>query len=279
MGLTAAELTPSLGAELKIDAQCLVEGTHAREIRDLLVRRGVIVVRDIHLSDDQQRTFTRTIGDLRLGTFTKEGEQGMMKVTMDRKQNPEYADFFPGTFFWHIDGTYEAVPPFATVIAPRVLSLDGGQTEFANAYAAFEDLPREEQAFLSSLRVVHTMQATMFDAVPEATTKDFEVWLRYPKPIYPLVWGHKSGRKSLVLSNSASHIVGFHPAESRELLDRLTAHATQRKYVYRHEWNMGDLLVWDNTGTMHRARPYDPASGRILHRFTLNGEEPITAVS
>jgi alpha-ketoglutarate-dependent taurine dioxygenase len=76
MGLTAIELTPSIGAELKIDAKSLVEGSYASEIRDLLVRRGVIVVRDIHLSDDQQRTFTRTIGDLRLGTFTKEGEQG-----------------------------------------------------------------------------------------------------------------------------------------------------------------------------------------------------------
>jgi alpha-ketoglutarate-dependent taurine dioxygenase len=275
--LEAIDLKPKIGSELRVDAKSLLAGSHAREIRELLVRRGVIIVRGIDLNDDQQRTFTRSLGDLRLGSVRKEGEEGLMKVTMDKKVNPEYAQFFPGTFFWHMDGTYDAVPPFATVLTPRVLSREGGQTEFANTYAAFEDLPADEQKYLQTLQVVHTMQAALFPAFPDATLNEVQTWFTYPKRTHPLVWQHKSGRKSLVLSTSASHILGMHPADSRALLDRLIAHATQERYVYRHEWRMGDLLMWDNTGSMHRVRPYEASCGRELHRFTLNGEEPITA--
>jgi alpha-ketoglutarate-dependent taurine dioxygenase len=277
MGLKATALTPKIGSELTADPAALLSGEHAQEIRDLLVERGVVIVRDAHLDDSQQRNFTRTLGDLRTGTFTKEGDEGLMAVTMDKTENPAYAEFFPGTFFWHLDGTYEAVPPFATVLAPRVLSTEGGQTEFANTYAAFEDLPEDEQQYLETLKVVHTMVATMAEAVPDAGLEQFKLWLSYPQPTYPLVWHHKTGRKSLVLSKSSSHVVGLHPADSRALLDRLLAHATQDQYVYRHSWRMGDLLIWDNTGTIHRVRPYDKNSGRRLHRFTLNGEEPLAA--
>jgi alpha-ketoglutarate-dependent taurine dioxygenase len=277
MGFTATDLTPNIGSQLTVDAATLLGGSHAKDIRDLLVRRGVLIVRGIHFDDNQQRAFTRTLGDLRLGNFTKEGDEGLMKVTMEKTENPTYADFFPGTFFWHLDGNYEPVPPFATTLTPRVLSSEGGQTEFANTYAAFEALPKAEQAHLETLKVVHTMQAQMLDAVPDAGLESFALWLRYPQPTYPLVWRHKSGRKSLVLGKSASHVVGMHPADSRELLDRLTAHATQDQFVYRHQWQMGDLLVWDNTGTVHRVRPYDESSGRRLHRFTLNGEETLAA--
>ena len=277
MALVAIDLEPRIGSELKADAETLLEGSHTQEIRELLVKRGVIIARGIDLDDPQQRGFTRSLGDLRLGTVRKEGEEGLMKVTMDKKVNPEYAEFFPGTFFWHMDGTYDAVPPFATVLTPRVLSSEGGQTEFANTYAAFEDLPKDEQRYLQTLQVVHTMQAALFAAFPQATVQDVQTWFSYPRRTHPLVWQHKSGRKSLVLSTSASYIVGMHPADSRALLDRLMAHATQQQFVYRHQWRMGDLLIWDNTGTMHRVRPYDANCGRELHRFTLNGEEPIMA--
>jgi alpha-ketoglutarate-dependent taurine dioxygenase len=94
---------------------------------------------------------------------------------------------------------------------------------------------------------------------------------------HPLIWRHHTGRKSLLLSTSASHIAGMHPAESHALLRRLMDWATQPQYVYRHSWQMNDLLMWDNTGTMHRVLPYDVACGRRLHRFTLEGVEPVMA--
>ncbi|MFT3968570.1 MAG: TauD/TfdA family dioxygenase, partial [Sphingobium sp.] len=272
--LSATDLCPRIGSQVAIGISDLLDGRHAGALRDLLVRRGVLVVRGIGLDDDQLRAFARTMGDLRLGTVKKEGEEGLMRVTMDEKENPDYARFFFGSQLWHMDGTYEEVPPFATMLTPRVLSASGGDTLFANNYAAWEDLPDEEKARLDGLEVVHTMQAALFPAKRDCTPEEFALWSGYPARRHPLVWHHRSGRRSLVLSTSASHVVGMDPTESHDLLQRLMAHATQPRYVYRHQWRMGDLLMWDNTGTMHRVLPFDAANGRRLHRCTLNGEEP-----
>ena len=219
------------------------------------------------------------MGDLRLGTVKKEGDEGLMKVTMDKKENPEYAQFFFGSQLWHMDGTYEERPPFATMLTPRILSTEGGDTLFANNYAAYEALAADERAFLDTLTVVHSMQAALFPAKRDCTPEEFAMWCAYPRREHPLVWQHKSGRKSLVLSTSGSHIVGMQAADSHDLLQRLMRHATQPRFVYRHKWRMGDLLMWDNTGTMHRVLPFDEGSGRRLHRCTLNGEEPIMATA
>ncbi len=275
--LTSIALTPRTGAEVKISREALLSGSHSQALRALLVARGVLVVRDLHLTDAEQRGFARTMGDLRLGTVKKEGDEGLQKVTLDETENPDYARFFFGSQLWHMDGTYEEVPPFATILTPRVLSNTGGDTEFTNNYAAYEDLPDSEKPFLDTLLVAHSMQAALFPAKPDCSPEEFALWCGYPVRRHPLVWRHKSGRKSLVLSTSASHIIGMHPTESRDLLNRLMAHATAPQYIYRHKWRMGDMLMWDNTGTMHRVLPFDARSGRRLHRFTLNGEEPVTA--
>lgn len=279
MTIKSAPLTPHTGSEMFLSREDLLSGSYSADIRELLVQRGVVIVRGANLSDDDQRALARSLGDLRLGTVKQEGEEGLMKVTFDEKVNPEYAKFFFGSQLWHMDGTYEEVPPFATLLTPRVLSETGGQTEFTSNYAAYEDLPDDQKAQIDTLKVVHTMQAALFPGKPDCTVEEFALWHSYPNREHPLVWHHKSGRKSLVLSTSGSHIVGMHPAESHDLLAGLMRHATQDKYVYRHTWQMGDLLIWDNTGTMHRVLPFPPDSGRQLHRFTLNGEEPVSAVA
>jgi alpha-ketoglutarate-dependent taurine dioxygenase len=270
-------LTPRIGTEIRTDLKTLLSGDVSQKIRDLLVQRGVIVARDLPLTDEQQCVFAQTLGTVRLGTVKTEGERGLMKVTHDKKENATYAEFFTGTFFWHFDGPYEAIPPFASVLTPRVLSKSGGQTEFANTYAAYEDLQAADKAYYETLQVVHTMQSAMWHSYEDVTEAQFALWRSYPARTHPLVWRHRSGRKSLVLATSASRILGLHLAESLDLLQRLMAWVTRPEYVYRHQWRMNDLLIWDNTGTMHRATPYDTASGRRLHRFTLDGEEPITA--
>jgi alpha-ketoglutarate-dependent taurine dioxygenase len=165
------------------------------------------------------------------------------------------------------------------LFTPFRLSKTGGDTLFANTYAAYEDLPKPEQARLSRLRVVHSMQAALFPAMRDCTPEQFAVWNSYPLRSHPLVWQHRSGRKSLVLSTSCSHIEHMHPAESHDLIEQLLRHATQDHYIYRHHWTMGDLVIWDNTGAMHRVAPFDRESGREFHRCTLNGEEPIRAAA
>ncbi len=265
--MQSIELSPRIGSQVIIEPSELLAGTHAAEIRELLIKRGVVVMRGMDFNDEQLRTFTSSIGDIRQGGLYEEETQGMLKIK-----------HIPGSYFWHIDGAYTAMPPFATVLAPRVIPPEGGNTEFVNTYAAFEDLPADEQEYLSTLEVVHTMKAAMNYAIPEPTVEHFQTWQGH-RGIRPLVWQHKSGRKSLVLGATASHIVDMHFSDSHDLLTRLLAHTTQEKYRYAHVWQMGDIAIWDNTGTMHRVRPYDLNIARLMHRFTIEGVEPITAVS
>jgi alpha-ketoglutarate-dependent taurine dioxygenase len=285
MALDTIDIAPRIGSELRIGKADLVGGAHAGEIRELLVARGAILIRDLHLNDEELRTVARSLGDLRIGGAKRgadgktlnEGEEGVLKVSLDPEVNPEYARLLFGNLLWHMDGTYEAVPPFATLFTPYRLSQQGGDTMFASTYAAFEDLPADEQEWLGTLRVVHTMQAALFPAKRDCSPEEFALWSSYPQRSHPLVWQHKSGRRSLVLSTSAAYVEGMHPAESHDLLQRLMLHATQGQYTYRHQWRLGDLAIWDNTGVMHRAMPFEAGSAREFHRCTLNGEEAITA--
>ncbi len=279
-------LTPRIGSQLDIGRDELLSGDYAADIRKILVERGVVVIRDAHVDDDQLRHIAATLGEVRLGQSKRgadgvtlnEGEGGVLKVSLDPEINPQYARFLLGNHLWHMDGPYEAIPPFATLFTPYRMANVGGDTLFASTYAAYEDLPEEEKDFLAPLRAVHTMPASLFPSMRNVTPEEFAVWHSYPQAVRPLVWHHKSGRKSLVLGSAAAWIEGMHPAESHDLLQRLTLHATQDKYVYRHKWQAGDLAIWDNTGALHRVMPYDLASKREYHRCTLNGEEPITAV-
>ncbi len=287
MPLSCIDLSPRMGSEVKITKSELMSGRRASEIRALLDQRGILLFRGLAPDDSELRAIARTLGDLRIGAAKRkadgktltEGEEGILKVSLDETVNPEYARFLIGNHLWHMDGTYEEIPPLATLFTPFRLSKTGGDTMFANTYAAFDDLPDGEKAELEKLRVVHTMQAALFPAKRDCTPEEFAVWYSYPQRLHPLVWHHRSGRKSLVLSTSGAYVEGMHPAESHDLLQRLMAHATQEKYTYRHKWRMGDLVIWDNTGAMHRVMPFDRESGREFHRATLNGEESVTATS
>lgn len=281
----AVMLTSRIGSQLMIDKAALLSGRHAAQIRALLAERGAVVVRGVPLDAGELRRIAGSLGELRIGSARRgadgavlaEGDGGVLRVTLDETRNPEYARFLFGNQLWHMDGTYEEVPPFATLLAPVRLSNRGGDTLFANTAAALADLPEDEQRRLARLRVVHTMQAALFPARRNCTVEEFALWSSYPQRTHPLVWQHRSGVRSLVLSTSGAYVEGMEPAESHDLLQRLMIHATQDRYVYRHKWEPGDLAIWDNTATMHRVEPFDRESGRELHRCTLNGEEPVTA--
>lgn len=264
--LNTIEIKPLIGSEVIADAETLLSGEHAEELKQLLVRRGALVLRNVGFDDDQLRTFAESLGTLRQGTVYEQKDAGMLKIF-----------HIPGNQFWHIDGTYTGVPPFASVLAPRIIAPDGGDTEFTSLYAAYDDLSEGDKQFLSTLEVVHTMKAAMNYAKPEPTLDEFKVWEGH-RQVHPLVWHHKCGRKTLLIGATASHILGMHPSDSYELLLRLNAHATQEKYTYCHKWQAGDVALWDNTGTMHRAKPFDPASGRQMHRFTLEGVETVPSI-
>jgi alpha-ketoglutarate-dependent taurine dioxygenase len=269
--LETVDLTPRIGAEIKADAQALLSGRHARQLRRLLEQRGVLLVRDVHFDDAQQQAFTRTLGEPMVQSETGE----VMKISMDRKVNKVTADYQRGTVFWHIDMMQSKTPNLASILTPRQLSTSGGETEFANTYAAFEDLSEEDKAAYDGLQVMHSLEASQLMTTPEPELEELESWRdRKPFQEQPLVWTHRSGRKSLVLGASADYVVGKDLRESRYILTKLRDWATQPQFVYRHHWRMGDLLIWDNTGTMHRVLPYPP-EGRLLSRTAIQGEETV----
>jgi alpha-ketoglutarate-dependent taurine dioxygenase len=259
------DLSPRIGSEIITDVETLLSGIHATEIRAMLEERGVVAFRGLHLTDEQQIAFTKTLGSI--------VEEKAFKITMDPKENP-VAEYIKGAFYWHIDGTMGDVPIFASLMSSRKLSERGGQTEFSNTYAAYDDLPESEKAALEKLKVVHMFEVAQRYVQPEPSYELLQAWQKFQPNTLPLVWTHRSGRKSLVLGSTASHVEGMDLREGWALLTRLRDYATQPQFVYRHGWTLGDLVIWDNTGTMHRALPYAMDSGRLMHRTTLAGEEP-----
>jgi alpha-ketoglutarate-dependent taurine dioxygenase len=268
--LATRDITPRIATEILADKHALLSGVHAAEIRELLEQRGVLVFPQIDFTDDEQIAFTQT-----LGTFAPEtsGEK-LYKVTLDTKVN-EQANYLKGSLYWHLDGTMNEVPILASLLLCKVLpSNGGGDTEFCNTYAAYDDLSDDDKHDLERLRVMHSAWNTLFYYDPEPSYKMLRRMMALGDRELPLVWIHRSGRKSLILGATARHIVDMDFKKSVELLVRLRDWATRPEFVYRHEWSVGDLVIWDNTGTMHRARPYDPNSGRLLQRTKLEGEEP-----
>lgn len=279
MALTTVNLTPRVGSEIRIDKQTLLDGSLASDIRDLLEQRGIVIVRNVDFTDEDLHTLAATLGDIRIDGKDGGTKDSLLKVTFDKEHNAELAEYFWGTFSWHFDGPWEDVPPRASVVSPRVLAPDGGETEFINTYAAYDDLPEDKKKLLDGLMVAHTMVQTYSQITENPTEEQLADWRTYGEKIHPLIWHHQSGRKSIALSNSAEYVVGMERKESDSLLNWLAQWCEQPKFVYRHEWRLGDMLIWDNTGTMHRAAPYDTECGRRLHRVTLVGEEPLAAAA
>ena len=269
MTFETRDIEPRIATEIVADKRELLGGEHARTIRELLERRGVLVFPQINFTDDEQVAFTQTLGKL----APEMAGEVIYKVTLDAAANAR-SDYLKGSWYWHIDGTMNNVPILASILSSKVLSPTGGHTEFCNTYAAWDLLPEEDKKQIEALRVVHSAWASLFYYDPEPSLAMTKQMMAIGEQDLPLVWKHRSGRKSLVLGCTAHHVVGMSAMESTELLVRLREWATQPQFTYRHKWTVGDLVMWDNTGTMHRATPYDPAAGRLLHRTKLQGEEP-----
>lgn len=264
------ELNPRIGSELRTDVETLVSGREAGRIREILEQRGVVFFRGLRISDEQQVAIARTLG----GLVQNEGESGIYKISLDKNVNQK-ADYLKGSMFWHFDGSLQPYPNLATLLRAITLSDVGGQTEFCNTYAAYDDLPQSDKELIADLRVVHSAERSQYYVRPEMSYEELVQWQRAPTKTCPIVWTHRSGRKSLLLGATADYVVGMPIEQSRALLARLRDWATQPQYVYQHQWQPGDLLIWDNTGTMHRVLEYPVDSGRLMHRTILAGEEPL----
>jgi len=259
-----------IGSRILNSKKELLGGELSGQIRELIEQRGVLVFPEVHFDDEEQVAFTKT-----LGTFMPEMEgQEIYNITLDKKVNPK-SEYLKGSLYWHIDGTMNPLPIGIALLSSKVLPTWGGNTEFCNTYAAYEELPADTKAAIEGLRVMHSAWTSLFYYEPEPPQSKLEEMMRIGEKELPIVWKHRSGRKSLVLGCTAHHVVGMNWTESAKMLNGLREWATGEPFHYAHEWKVGDAVMWDNTGTMHRARPYDPDCGRLLHRTKTGGEEPI----
>ncbi len=262
------DISPLIGTRVNLGKDDLLSGEYGDTLRNLLQQRGVLVFPKIDFNDEEQVIFTKTIGEF----MPELAGQKVYNISLDKEKNPN-RDYLKGSLFWHVDGTMNRKPIGAAVLCSKVLPTWGGNTEFCNTYAAYDALSVEQKREIEGLRVVHSLFISQFYHTPEPSREQLENWKGMGEAELPLVWNHQSGRKSLILGNTAHYVVGMDPMESAALLHGLRDWATQPKFVYSHEWSLGDAVMWDNTGTMHRAMPYDPDCGRLLHRTKTAGEE------
>jgi alpha-ketoglutarate-dependent taurine dioxygenase len=272
--ITTEKLGDRVGAEVKgVDRErLLADEDLPAACLEALEANGALVFRDLHIDDATQVAFSRKLGEVEV--FGKGELPEIFRVTLDPAKNP-VAAYLKGTFDWHIDGCTEDVPIMATMLSAHAVADTGGETEFASTYGAYDDLSDEEQERFESVRVVHTIEAAQRLAFPDPSPEEVAIWRKRPAKVHPLVWRHRSGRCSLVLGATTDHVVGMGRDEGRALLDDLLARSTTPDRVYRHQWNVGDVVIWDNRGVLHRACPYDPSSPRDMHRTTFAGDEAI----
>jgi alpha-ketoglutarate-dependent taurine dioxygenase len=277
--LTINKLTATVGAEVVgIDPERLANDDSIGEaILAALEDNGVLVFRGLHLDPQAQVAFCRRLGEVDRTSDGHHPVSGIYPISLDTSKNSS-ATYLKATFDWHIDGctpTGQECPQRATVLSAVHVATRGGETEFASAYGAYESLSDTEKVHYGQLRVVHSLEASQRRVTPDPSPELLAKWRARPTRQHPLVWTHRSGRKSLVLGASADYIVGKDLDEGRALLAELLDHATEFDKVYRHTWSVGDTVIWDNRGVLHRAAPYEPNSQREMLRTTVLGDEPI----
>jgi len=267
---------PQVGSVVTMDRGDFLSGRFAAELRKLLVERSALVFPGMHLDDDEQLQFARTIGEV----FKVGGDKELQNISMDPEINP-VADYTRGAFYWHIDGANDPIPAKATMLSARILpeANVGGGTSVANTYAAYADLPESWKLELEGIRIRHALEASQRYINPAPSVAELKRWQSYPTQSHPLVWHHQHGRASLVLGNTCHYVEDMDIAAGNMLMCELMEWSTQDRYVFTHNWSEGDFIIFDNTGTMHRAEWYPLDSKRLMRRTTLVGDEPVSAAA
>jgi alpha-ketoglutarate-dependent 2,4-dichlorophenoxyacetate dioxygenase len=250
---------------------------------------GVLVFHDQHFTDETQLAFSRNFGELEVAS----GELGfgvkrrlesdhvndISNLDLDnriRASNDRKRLFALGNRLWHSDSSFKEVPAKFSLLSARRIPSAGGNTEFADMRAAYDTLDTDVRAECEDLVCEHSQLYSrgilgFTDFTPEELP-------RYKPVLQRLVRTHPStGRKSLYLASHAGAITGWPVPEARAFLRDLIEHATQRKFVYAHEWKPWDLVIWDNRATMHRARPFPNDQVRDMHRTTVACERSTMA--
>jgi len=290
MGASIRQIHPVFVGEVSgIDVTRPLSADDVKAIEAGMDRYAVLVFHEQQLTDEQQMAFTLSFGaieDARGGNVTKPEDRrlavGMNDVSnlgrdgqpLDRESRVRL--FNLGNMLWHSDSSFRAIPAKYSILSARVVNPVGGNTEFADMRAAYDELDVATKTQIEDLVCEHSLMYSrgslgMLDYSDEERAMFRPVRQRLVRT-HPV-----TGRRSLYLASHAGAIVGMPMPEARILLRDLTEHATQPRFVYAHVWRRWDLVIWDNRQVMHRARRYDETQPRDMRRTTVAGEAPTTA--
>jgi len=287
MSIRFNPLTPVIAAEVSgIDLRMPLTANQAQEIHDGMDRYAVLVFHDQELTNEQHLAFTQALGPIEhaIGSSLRDAQDFRLPSTfadvsnLDREQKPFARDdrrrlFAIGNRLWHSDSSFKAIPAKYSCLRALRIPSKGGNTEFAHMGAAYEALDDETKALIENLVCEHSQLFSrdligFTEFTPEERERFKPVRQRLVRTL------PATGRKSVYLSSHAGTIVGWPLPEARLLLRDLSEHATQRRFVYSHQWRVHDLVMWDNRQTMHRARPFPAHEPRDMRRTTLKGDGP-----
>lgn len=276
------EVQPLQGAPLgaRISGIDLAEPLDEDSVETLhraLLDFQVLVFPDQTIDDDQHAEFARHWGKLQihvLNQYVQEGRPEIFIITnlgKDGKPIGEHPD--PGAAIWHTDGSWSGERGLVTMLHAQRLPATGGDTLYANMYAAYEGLDDADKALIESAIAIHDLDFSRQRTSARLQMTD-EQKRAAPPVEWPVVRTHpESGRKCLYLGEHAARIKDMSYEDGRALIERLNAHAMQDKYVYRHVWQPNQLVMWDNRALIHCATEFDWMNDvRILRRTTTVGE-------
>jgi alpha-ketoglutarate-dependent 2,4-dichlorophenoxyacetate dioxygenase len=286
MSIAIRPLHPVFAAQVTgLDLREPLDEAAIHAIEEAINQFAVLVFPAQLITDEQQIGFSRQFGDLettvkilrkdyvprldpRVSDVSNLDRNNQLRTRDDRLRLNGL-----GNRLWHSDSSFKRVPARFSLLSARAIPSEGGETQFADMRAAWDALPDRAKARLDGLICEHTQ---LFSRARIGFTDWSEEELVKMAPVpQVLVRTHPgSQRKSLYLSSHAGRIRGMQEPEARMLLLDLTEHATQPPFVYTHKWTPGDLVMWDNRCTMHRAREYDEAQVRDMHRTTVSDGRP-----
>src|SRR5690242_8869509 len=265
----AEQTGTALGAEiLGVDLSRELDIATVTHIKTLLLKHLVLVFRNQDITPEQQANFARRFGSLQRHDYVQ-GLPGQPDVIEIRKE-PHHVQNFGGT--WHSDNSYLPNPPLGSILHALEIPNEGGDTLWANQYAAYENLPGDLKSQVATLSAVHSATAA-FGSMRrvDADTSD-----RTHEVAHPLVRTHpETKRKSLFHSGACTiRLKDQTIDESKLLLDCLIAHATRDEFTFRHRWRKHDVVFWDNRCTMHHAVNDYGGKLRVVHRVSIEGSVP-----
>ncbi len=285
MPIQAKKLSIHTGAEiLKFDMAQPLDSASLRELESIFHERGMLVFHNQSMTEDQHVAFSRNFGDLEIHVLKQYLQPGHPEILLISNvvEDGKAVGVKDAGHYWHTDLSYLKIPSRCSILyAKEIPAPDGertyGDTCFVNTAAAFEALDEQMQEKLLTLHAVHDYQgrySKLQQANPGRADLTEEQKKQVPPVVHPVVRTHPfTGRKCIYVNEGfTTSIVGMPQQESDELLQFLYAHCTQEKFMYRHKWQVGDVLMWDNCTTQHLAiADYELPQRRLLHRTTLTG--------